>query len=124
MNKQQCDEWTNERKSPNPKNPLTNRKIKKDGPKYKELDKDCEKLVDMNKVCKKWLKTNHNDLYKKLKEKKKQRVPRSPSPIPRVLQKSPKASPAPKLKKSPKKTSPSPKASPAPKLNQNFTRLQ
>lgn len=70
MNAEKCQEWAKDRLSPNVKNPLTNRKIKVGGPKYKELDKDCEKfLVNMNDVCVKWLKDNHNDLYLKYKQK-------------------------------------------------------
>lgn len=48
-------------------NPLTNRKIKKDGPKYKELDKECEHLININSVCVKWLKNNYDHLYNQLK---------------------------------------------------------
>lgn len=67
MNKEKCDEWAKERLSPTPKNPLTNRKIKVNGPKYKELDRDCKDLiVDINSICMKWLKDNHNDLYLKI----------------------------------------------------------
>lgn len=81
MNAEKCKEWEKERRSPSPKNPLTNRKIKKNGPKYKELDKDCKDLiVDINSVCIKWLKDNHNDLYSQLgnKPRKIQPVKKSP----------------------------------------------
>jgi len=75
MNTEKCKKWENEKRSPTPKNPLTNRKIKKDGPKYKELDKDCtDFIVDINAVCMKWLKNNHNDLYSQLGKKQPQKV--------------------------------------------------
>lgn len=87
MNTEKCKEWAKDRLSPNPKNPLTNRKIKVGGPKYKELDKDCENLiVDINSVCMKWLKDNHSDLYLKL-GKKQPKIKKSPV----VPKKSPKA---------------------------------
>lgn len=70
MNAEKCKEWAKDRLSPSPKNPLTNRKIKIGGPKYKELDKDCKEfLVNINDICVKWLKDNHNDLYLKYKKK-------------------------------------------------------
>lgn len=88
MNTEKCKEWEKERRSPNPKNPLTNRKIKKDGPKYKELDRDCDDLiVDINSVCMKWLKDNHSDLYSQLGKKQPRKVQPKKSP------KSPKKSP-------------------------------
>ncbi|ADO00366.1 hypothetical protein WIV_gp023 [Wiseana iridescent virus] len=78
MNTEKCKEWAKDRLSPSPKNPLTNRKIKVGGPKYKELDKDCEELVvDINSVCMKWLKDNHSDLYLKL-GKKQPKIKKSP----------------------------------------------
>ena len=67
MNTSKCKEWANERLSPSPRNPLTNRLIKKDGPKYKQLDKECKALiVDINPICMEWLKKNHNNLYLQL----------------------------------------------------------
>jgi hypothetical protein len=75
MNTEKCKEWEKERRSPTPKNPLTNRKIKKDGPKYKELDRDCvDLIVDINAVCMKWLKNNHSDLYSQPGKKQPQKV--------------------------------------------------
>lgn len=69
MNVEKCKEWVEQRRSPNPKNPLTNRIIKKGGPKYKELDKECaEFIVDINLICQKWLKDNHNHLYTQLNQ--------------------------------------------------------
>lgn len=104
MDKKKCDEWAQERLSPTPKNPLTNRKIKFNGPKYKELDKECNDLiVDINSVCMKWLKDNHNDLYLKLKKKQQRKsvspkVKAKPSPADE-----PKHDKGPKGPKGPKK---------------------
>lgn len=84
MNVEKCKQWANERISPTPHNPLTNRKIKKDGPKYKELDRDCKDLiVDLNPICMKWLKENHNDLYLQLNKPKVQIKPK-PKPKPKI----------------------------------------
>jgi hypothetical protein len=64
MNDEKCKEWNKEKLKSAPKNPLTNRKIKQNGPKYKELDKLCNNLsVDINALCKTWLKDNHPNLY-------------------------------------------------------------
>jgi len=88
MNTSKCKEWANERLSPSPRNPLTNRLIKKDGPKYKQLDKECNDLiVDINPICMEWLKKNHNNLYLQLGTQ--------PQPKPKV-----KASVQPKVKAS------------------------
>lgn len=79
MDKPKCDEWAKERMVSNPKNPLTNRKIKKNGPKYKELDKDCNDfVVDINSICVKWLKDNHYDLYRQLDGRNKPLEPPQP----------------------------------------------
>lgn len=79
MNVEKCKEWSKDRLIPSPKNPLTNRKIKKDGPTYKQLDKDCKNLiVDINSVCIKWLKDNHSDLYTRLIKKQQPKVKKSP----------------------------------------------
>ena len=81
MNTEKCNEWAEQKKGPRPKNPLTNRVLKIGGPKYKELDKDCEKfIVDINSICLKWLKDNHNDLYAKLEERRRQPSPPRPYP--------------------------------------------
>lgn len=70
MNKQKCDEWAKDRLVTSPKNPLTNRKIKKNGPKYKQLDRDCKEfIVDINAICVEWLKDNHNDLYRRMQDR-------------------------------------------------------
>ncbi len=45
MNTEKCDEWVEQRQSPSPRNPRTNRAIKIGGPKYKELDKDCDEFI-------------------------------------------------------------------------------
>lgn len=67
MNEDKCREWSQERLNSQPKNPLTNRKIKINGPKYKKLEKDCKDLiVDMDSICINWLKEKHKDLYKEL----------------------------------------------------------
>jgi serine/threonine protein kinase len=67
MNVEKCKQWEKEKRSQNPKNPLTNRQVKKDGPKYKELNRACAGLiVDINSICMKWLKDNHNNLYSQL----------------------------------------------------------
>ena len=85
MNAEKCKEWEQERRNPSPKNPLTNRKIKVDGPKYKELDKDCQDLiVDINSICTKWLKDNHNALYAQIGKKRPSVPVQSPSPPPKV----------------------------------------
>jgi hypothetical protein len=92
MNKEKCKEWAKDRLSPSPRNPLTNRNIKENGPKYKELDKDCKDLiVDLNSVCRNWLKNNHPQLYSQVgsqspskkdtppqPKKKSPKVPQSP----------------------------------------------
>lgn len=62
MNKEKCCEWTKERQSSEPKNPLTKKKIKKNGLKYQELDKECQSFVNLEQVCQKWLKTNHENV--------------------------------------------------------------
>lgn len=67
MNTETCNDWVKKRLELNLVNPLTNRKIKKNGPKYKELDKECKNLIiNINSVCVKWLKNNHNYLYNQL----------------------------------------------------------
>jgi serine/threonine protein kinase len=56
MNIENCNEWAEQRNSLQPKNPLTKRVIRKDGPIYKKLNKDCEGfIVDINSICQKWL---------------------------------------------------------------------
>ena len=108
MDKPKCDEWAKERMVSNPKNPLTNRKIKKNGPKYKELDRDCKEfIVDINSICMKWLKDNHNDLY----DLAKLRVGAKPKPtLPPKGQSPPKKSPkVPKKVKAIVTPSPQPK---------------
>ncbi len=54
-------------------NPLTGRQIKRGGPKYKELDKDClEKknhIINLNDMCIEWLKEKHGDLYQVLEKR-------------------------------------------------------
>lgn len=60
MNVEKCEEWNKEKLKLNPKNPLTNRKIKVHGPKYNELDRTCKNfIVDINKICLQWLKNNN-----------------------------------------------------------------
>jgi serine/threonine protein kinase len=68
MDTKKCNEWEKEKHSPTPRNPFTSRKIKVNGPKYRELNKLCdeEKIVEMSNVCLKWLKENHNNLYLQL----------------------------------------------------------
>jgi len=67
MDKDKCNAWAKERLAPKPRNPLTNRAIKKDGPTYGRLDKDCKDLIiDIDSICNKWLKDNHKYLYTQL----------------------------------------------------------
>jgi hypothetical protein len=71
-----CDEWIKQRNNPNPRNPRTDRVLKKNGPKYNQLDEECDKyLVDMDSVCVQWLKDNHYDLYIKLNKKQRDDKP-------------------------------------------------
>jgi len=69
-----CEKW----KINKTINPITNRKIKENGPKYKELEKLCEKKIDKDKICNEWNKNrninpetgksikNTGTIYKKL----------------------------------------------------------
>jgi hypothetical protein len=132
MDTEKCNEWSEERLKTTPKNPLTNRKIKINGPKYKELDEDCKDfIVDINSICVKWLQNNHPNLYLKIKkssspQKSSKKDPqKSPKKDPQKSpkkdpQKSPKKNPQKSPKKDPQK---SPKKNPqkSPKKNpQNF----
>ncbi len=60
MNAEKCNEWDKQRRSPKPKNPLTNRVIKKGGPKYNDLDKECDELEESNSVCDEWDKQRYS----------------------------------------------------------------
>lgn len=60
-----CAEWSKQRLSTSPINPLTNRVIKKDGPKYKELEKKCgmvKQEKEQVKIIKQKLQTKFEDL--------------------------------------------------------------
>jgi hypothetical protein len=71
MDADKCKSWELLRSHSSPKNPITNRKIKINGPTYKSLDKECNdhKFYDMNSVCVKWLRDNHPNLYRQLQDK-------------------------------------------------------
>jgi hypothetical protein len=61
-----CDKWLKRKTI----NPLTNRKIKKNGPIYKQYDKKCtskeEKSVTFDDICQKWKHIKKNNPEDKL----------------------------------------------------------
>jgi hypothetical protein len=84
-----CDRWKVLRLRIPPVNPLTNRRIKIDGPKYKQLEKECDDkpqkpqkpqknkapdnspIIDINSMCETWLEKEHPHLYEIMKDKEK-----------------------------------------------------